>query len=302
MNRDTRAKVLAALREVYDGRWDRNVGTDGGRTLDLGRPARRRRRRHDRMGHRARRHRRDGRSVRAGPHRLDHGPAWPPVARPSATPATRSQMRAELAEAVGRRHRRDEHRRRSRSTDDETERCSPPPTSSPWPAPASSTTTGATSSTRTRPRCRPGSPSSSPRSCAAASRSAWTGPTRCGSPSAAPATRCRRCGWPSSTTWPEPGLDADGCPQAARQAPGHRRPAATGAAHARRGGAPEEGVVGEIRESGHYSLTEGIDPDALSVQRAPLPEKSVGTHSHTKKGQKREASKGESSRDCTGMC
>lgn len=33
MNRDVRASVLAALREVYDGRWDRNVGTDGGRTL-----------------------------------------------------------------------------------------------------------------------------------------------------------------------------------------------------------------------------------------------------------------------------
>ena len=33
MNSDTRASVLAALREVYDGKWERNVGTDGGRTL-----------------------------------------------------------------------------------------------------------------------------------------------------------------------------------------------------------------------------------------------------------------------------
>ncbi len=33
MNRDVRASVLAALREVYDGRWERNVGTDGGRSL-----------------------------------------------------------------------------------------------------------------------------------------------------------------------------------------------------------------------------------------------------------------------------
>ncbi|GAB1642559.1 hypothetical protein [Krasilnikovia sp. MM14-A1259] len=33
MNRDLRASVLAALREVYDGRWERNVGTDGGKTL-----------------------------------------------------------------------------------------------------------------------------------------------------------------------------------------------------------------------------------------------------------------------------
>ena len=33
MNRDARAEVLAALREVYDGRWERNIGSDGGRTL-----------------------------------------------------------------------------------------------------------------------------------------------------------------------------------------------------------------------------------------------------------------------------
>lgn len=34
MDRNSRAEVLAALREVYDGRWSRNVGTDGGRTLE----------------------------------------------------------------------------------------------------------------------------------------------------------------------------------------------------------------------------------------------------------------------------
>lgn len=34
MSRDMRAEVLGAIREVYDGRWSRNVGTDGGRTLD----------------------------------------------------------------------------------------------------------------------------------------------------------------------------------------------------------------------------------------------------------------------------
>jgi hypothetical protein len=32
-NKDTRGQVLAALREVYDGTWDRAVGTDGGRVL-----------------------------------------------------------------------------------------------------------------------------------------------------------------------------------------------------------------------------------------------------------------------------
>src|SRR5207249_3044353 len=33
MHRDARAEVLAALRELYDGRWDRSIGVDGGRTL-----------------------------------------------------------------------------------------------------------------------------------------------------------------------------------------------------------------------------------------------------------------------------
>lgn len=33
MNRDARALLLAALREVYDGSWTRHVGTDGGRSL-----------------------------------------------------------------------------------------------------------------------------------------------------------------------------------------------------------------------------------------------------------------------------
>jgi len=33
MQRDERAKVLSALREIYDGAWTRHMGTDGGRTL-----------------------------------------------------------------------------------------------------------------------------------------------------------------------------------------------------------------------------------------------------------------------------
>jgi len=33
MDRTARGQVLAALREVYDGRWDRHVGTEGGQTL-----------------------------------------------------------------------------------------------------------------------------------------------------------------------------------------------------------------------------------------------------------------------------
>jgi hypothetical protein len=34
MNRDTRAQVLAALREIYDGYWFRDVGSDGGQRLE----------------------------------------------------------------------------------------------------------------------------------------------------------------------------------------------------------------------------------------------------------------------------
>lgn len=33
MHREARAEILAAFREIYDGRWDRSVGADGGRTL-----------------------------------------------------------------------------------------------------------------------------------------------------------------------------------------------------------------------------------------------------------------------------
>ena len=33
MSRDRRAEVVAAMREVYDGRWDRHYGTDGGQVL-----------------------------------------------------------------------------------------------------------------------------------------------------------------------------------------------------------------------------------------------------------------------------
>jgi hypothetical protein len=32
-DRNTRGAMLAAIREIYDGRWERNVGTDGGQTL-----------------------------------------------------------------------------------------------------------------------------------------------------------------------------------------------------------------------------------------------------------------------------
>ncbi len=71
MNRDMRAGVLAALREVYDGRWERNVGTDGGH-LDVDWAARAGRRGHYRVRQCAWRHRRHGRPVRARAGRLEH--------------------------------------------------------------------------------------------------------------------------------------------------------------------------------------------------------------------------------------
>jgi hypothetical protein len=49
-DRNIRGTVLAAIREIYDGRWERNVGTDGGQTLTKDRPHRRRRRSHHSMG------------------------------------------------------------------------------------------------------------------------------------------------------------------------------------------------------------------------------------------------------------
>ena len=33
MHPETKAEVLAALREIYDGAWTRHLGSDGGRTL-----------------------------------------------------------------------------------------------------------------------------------------------------------------------------------------------------------------------------------------------------------------------------
>ena len=33
-SRDSRAEVMAALREIHDGRWERNLGTDGGRSIE----------------------------------------------------------------------------------------------------------------------------------------------------------------------------------------------------------------------------------------------------------------------------
>ena len=67
-DRNMRGMVLAALREIHDGRWERNVGTDGGQTMTwtgrivivvYG---------HNGMGYRTRRDRRVRRSLRPYPY------------------------------------------------------------------------------------------------------------------------------------------------------------------------------------------------------------------------------------------
>ena len=87
MDRNMRGSVLAALREIYDGHWERNVGTDGGQTLTW----------EGRItvvaavttawDSRARRHQLDGRPVRHHPRRQHQPSRAKADARPSATPA-----------------------------------------------------------------------------------------------------------------------------------------------------------------------------------------------------------------------
>ena len=74
MNNDTRAKVLSALREIYDGRWYREVGSEGGHTLEwrgrlvvIGAVT-------TAWDTAPRRHRHHGRPVHPRPHRLHQGP------------------------------------------------------------------------------------------------------------------------------------------------------------------------------------------------------------------------------------
>src|SRR6516165_2661653 len=52
-DRNTRGPVLSAIREIYDGRYRREVGTDGGQILTLGGPRCRRRRVYHRLGQRS---------------------------------------------------------------------------------------------------------------------------------------------------------------------------------------------------------------------------------------------------------
>lgn len=75
MDRNARAQVLAALREIYDGTWVRQVGTDGGRAIPWGGAYRVPRGCHDRMGHAPRGRGDDGGSVRAAAHIVSRGAA-----------------------------------------------------------------------------------------------------------------------------------------------------------------------------------------------------------------------------------
>ena len=89
MDRNTRGQVLAALREIYDGRWSREVGAEGGRIIDwagriavVGAVTTAWDTAHAVICL-------DGRPFRAGPHRLPQRHATAPGAERSATPATR---------------------------------------------------------------------------------------------------------------------------------------------------------------------------------------------------------------------
>ena len=66
--------MLAAFREIHDGRWERNVGVDGGKSLLWEGRLVVIARRHDGVGPRPRCHRVDGRPVRGRAHGFDGGP------------------------------------------------------------------------------------------------------------------------------------------------------------------------------------------------------------------------------------
>jgi Bifunctional DNA primase/polymerase, N-terminal len=70
-DRNVRASVLAAIREIYDGRWERNVGSDGGANTYLEWANSHRRGRHHSMGYSSCRCRRNGRPLRPHSHRLE---------------------------------------------------------------------------------------------------------------------------------------------------------------------------------------------------------------------------------------
>ncbi len=201
MNRDMRAEVLGAIREVYDGRWSRNVGTDGGKTLEwagrialVGAVTTAWDRAHDviaSMGDRFVLLRMDSTEGRQSAGRQAIGNTGHEVT-----------MRAELAAAVAGVLAGME--REALNLDDaETDALlAAAGLVKRWPGPAWSTTTAATSSTPTPRRCPPGSPSSSPRSSAGHWPSVSTGARRCGWRCGAPGTPCRRFVSPSSTTSP----------------------------------------------------------------------------------------------------
>jgi hypothetical protein len=158
-DRHTRGPVLGAIREIYDGRWERNVGSDGGQTLTW-----------------------TGRLVIVGAVTTAWDTAiasslrWvtassssAPIqaraassrqARPSAIPAAKSKCaknwRRSPARSSSTSTRRNTPSRTTRSTS-----LSRPPTLSPPPVPASNATIAARSSTPTRWKCPPGSPNNS---------------------------------------------------------------------------------------------------------------------------------------------
>jgi len=183
MNRDTRAHVLAALREIYDGHWSRNVGTDGGFTLTW-----------------------RGRIVVIGAVTT----AWDSAYQVVSTMGDRfALVRLRTGD-----HRRAAGLQAMGNVGDETAMreqlaavtgkllAGAQAYVSAEPEPRSSATTRATRRSPTGWRCRPGSPSNWCRSPAAGCCSASTAAPPCGWPPAAAKTPCRRCAASCSPTSP----------------------------------------------------------------------------------------------------
>ncbi|MBA2769842.1 MAG: hypothetical protein H0U35_12090 [Sporichthyaceae bacterium] len=192
MGRDARASVLAALREVSDGYWERNLGVDGGQTLSW-----------------------RGRCTLIGAvttawdeaHGVvaTMGDRFPLVRMPDAgalaagrqalaNTGHEEQMRKELSEAVGGLL---QHTHPSSQTSD-LEFILPLANFVTWARTAVPVTTGATSSAPMRGRCRPASPSNSARSTVAPGALACPRTEPVASSPASRQTHCPRCAGPSS--------------------------------------------------------------------------------------------------------
>lgn len=174
MNRDARAGVLAAFREIHDGHWSRDVGTDGGKSLKwsgrlvvIGACTTAWDQAHaaiSAMGDRFVLLRMDSTKGRMAAGRKSIG-----------NTGSETKMRTELAAAVAAVVTGCNPKHDLSLTDEETERLLAAADLVTLARTESSMTIAATLSTHTHPRCRPASASSSRRSYVAESLSASIG-------------------------------------------------------------------------------------------------------------------------------